>query len=144
MIKRQQRATEKQIQIAMAKFVRLQYPNKLIFHVPNGGVRPKVLIKGKLVCLEGKSLNEQGQMPGASDWICLEPSGDFHGFAIEVKSDSGTVSPEQKKFLLRAKANGYFVDVLRCPDLFATRLKSYFNNPASLYAHVVIELIILV
>ena len=98
-----------------------QYPKlkNLLFHVPNGGHRN---------IREAARLKKQGVRPGVSDLILLIPRGNFHGMCIEMKSEKGTLSENQKEWLKQAENNGYLTIVCNNFILFKTAIDSYLSN----------------
>lgn len=70
----------------------------------NGGKRP--------VGAAGK-MREAGQRKGVPDVLCLVPSGQTHGLAIEMKSSIGRLTKEQSARLTRLAARGYGTHVAR-------------------------------
>ena len=74
----------------------------LLFHIPNGGTRDAV---------EGKHLKQQGVKPGVPDLFLPVPSGRYHGLFIEMKTDKGRASREQRWWIERLNAAGYFAQV---------------------------------
>lgn len=74
----------------------------LLFHVPNEGKRNR---------LEAASLAALGVMAGVADFVLLLPNGRVH--LIELKSESGTMNPEQQAFMAAACALGHTYSVVR-------------------------------
>lgn len=76
-----------------------------------------------------ESLNRQGRKRGVSDWMVLVPVGGFHGLILELKRcHTGSVSKEQKAFLIRQQSLGY-----KCVVAYGFRaaleaIKDYLNN----------------
>jgi hypothetical protein len=74
-------STEEQEQRALRQWIALHerhYPAlRLLFHVPNGGKRPKG---------EAGKMRGLGQQAGVPDLFLLVPRGHFHGLAIELKA----------------------------------------------------------
>ncbi|TAN06792.1 MAG: VRR-NUC domain-containing protein [Rhodanobacteraceae bacterium] len=70
----------------------------------NGGKRP--------AGAAGK-MREAGQRKGVPDVLCLVPSGQSHGLAIEMKSSTGRLTKEQSARLTRLAARGYGTHVAR-------------------------------
>ena len=68
--------------------IRERYPElKLLHHIPNGGKRDPI---------EAKHLKAQGVKPGVPD-LCLPVArGNFHGLYIEMKTETGRPSDNQK------------------------------------------------
>ena len=83
--------------------IRAQWPElALLFHIPNGGTRDAV---------EGKHLKQQGVKPGVPDLFLPVPSGQYHGLFIEMKTDKGRATREQRWWIERLNAGGYFAEV---------------------------------
>ena len=80
-----------------------KYPGvELLYHIPNGGSRNKI---------EAAHLKQQGVRPGVPD-LCLPVArGQYHGLYIEMKTDTGRASTEQKDWIERLNAEGYFAEV---------------------------------
>ena len=57
---------ESRLQAACVRWFRYQYPNLLIFAIPNGGRRNEV---------EAKIMKEEGVLPGIADLELLLPDG---------------------------------------------------------------------
>ena len=56
----------------------------------------------------GEMLNSMGRKKGVADWLVMIPSGEYHGLFIELKRcHSGTISKEQKAFMIRQVSLGY-------------------------------------
>lgn len=103
-------ASEAQHQCAVIKWsqqvsVRSKWPFlKLLFHVPNGGKRNEI---------EAKHMKEQGVKRGVPD-LCLPVArGKYHGLYIEMKTETGTTSPDQDWWIQELLKQGYFVEVCR-------------------------------
>ncbi len=72
----------------------------LLFAVPNA--------KGTRSRAEMKRLKDEGVLAGVSDLILLAPRGKYHGAVIEMKrSKGGRLTPGQRAFLDRARAEGF-------------------------------------
>lgn len=116
------RVLEHQIQLAVFDWRRCaqgQMPVlKLLYAVPNGaGLRHTVKRKldGSKVrySQEGQKLRREGMTAGVPD-VCLPAArGPYHGLYIEHKTDTGTVSQEQKAFMDGLLAEGYCVLISR-------------------------------
>ncbi len=88
-----------------AEAARYQHPElALLYAIPNGGHRHKAV---------AAKLKAEGVRKGVPD-ICLPVArGRFHGLYIEMKTASGTVSKEQKRWLQALRAQGYDAAVCR-------------------------------
>ena len=71
-------------------------PRGIIFSIPNGGSRNKV---------EAMTLKATGLLAGASDTILILPNGKL--IFCEVKTETGSQSPEQIDFQKRVEALGF-------------------------------------
>ena len=92
------------IQAAIVDWLRVVgFP--MTFHVPNGGLRGK---------REAAKLKWQGVLPGAPDLCVPIPGGRV--LWIEVKSDVGVLSSDQKAFRDWCAANGHIWTVVRSID----------------------------
>jgi len=69
----------------------------------------------------------QGKRSGVPD-ICLPvPRGTFHGLYIEMKSPTGKISENQKKYAIFLKSQGYFVALCNSPECATDTIKDYLN-----------------
>ena len=83
--------TEASIQSAFFEWLSLYSRLRLAtFAIPNGGSRN---------CLEAKNLKAQGVTPGVPDIFMAVPSNGYHGLFIELKSKTGRLSEQQKKWI---------------------------------------------
>lgn len=97
---------EDDFQIAVAKYLDMR--GCLWFHVGNERNAKTFRLKsGKMVSMQGMKLKMKGVKSGVSDVIVLEPRGDFHGLAMELKVHPNKMSEYQDDFLRRAAENNY-------------------------------------
>lgn len=94
--------SESQEQILLMQWAELsqkKYPElKLLHHIPNGGSRH---------ASEAANLKRQGVKPGVPD-LCLPVArGGYHGLYIEMKSEEGVISLNQRVFLESLNEEGY-------------------------------------
>ncbi len=76
----------------------------LLYAIPNGGHRHKAV---------AAKLKAEGVRKGVPD-ICLPvPRGRWHGLYIEMKTPTGTVRLEQKRWLSALRSQGYDAVVCR-------------------------------
>ena len=77
----------------------------------------------------GAMLNKMGRKKGVADWLVMIPKGEYHGLFIELKRcHSGSISKEQKAFILRQESLGY-----RCVVAYGFRaalkaIEDYLNS----------------
>ncbi len=90
--------SEAQIQEQVVQYLRAQYP-LVVFTATLGGLKLSVGMAMKI--------RRQGYETGTPDLLILEPNANYHGLAIELKSDTGKPSIEQIKKVDRLNAKGY-------------------------------------
>lgn len=81
------------------------------------GVQPDVVLwrnsVGTATTTDGRT-QRFGLCRGAADLVGIGPGGRF--FALEVKTSSGRLSPEQDRFLALVRSRGGFAAVVRSVD----------------------------
>lgn len=87
---------EHQEQVAFVEWFNDNFPDLIIFAIPNGGKRGK---------REAVKLKKEGVLKGTSDICVLLPKG--KSLFIEMKCDTGTVKKEQKEFMDKAQNLGH-------------------------------------
>ena len=81
-------------QIAVANYLRLK---KILFiHIQN---------EGKRSLTTARILKAMGLQPGFPDLLILEPKGEYHGLAIEMKTETGRLSENQREWLRQLRDN---------------------------------------
>jgi hypothetical protein len=91
---------EQQIQRALLEHLRLRgAPDLFAFHCPNGGARTPI---------EGAIFKSLGVVAGVPDLLIIR---DGRVFALELKADSGRVTPAQTETQQRMSAAGAVVGV---------------------------------
>jgi hypothetical protein len=91
-----------------------------LFAIPNGGHRHiKVAVK----------LKAEGVKAGVPDLMLpvASASGEFHGLFIEMKTEKGRPSKEQKRWLAGLKANGYRTEICHSAGEAIAVLKEYLE-----------------
>lgn len=84
------------------------------FHCPNGGYRSAI---------EGRVFKSLGVIPGIPDLIILLPKGRI--IFIEVKSEKGRISENQKMFHVELERLGHAVYIIRGVDDLKEILTGY-------------------
>ena len=85
-----------------------EYPElDLIFAIPNGAM----LGGGRVGAIRANSLKAEGMRPGVCDLFLPAPHGKWHGMFIEMKTEIGKLSENQKEFIARVEEQGYFTAV---------------------------------
>jgi hypothetical protein len=99
---------------------RLQYPDKLI----NGDVGG-VWTKNYAQAIKNKCL---GHSNGYPDLFIAEPKGKYHGLFIEMKSEKGRATPEQKRWVEELNKRKYYAVVCRGFYEAKNMIDDYFNG----------------
>ena len=107
------------------KWFRVQYPQyaKLLFAIPNGGYRSAV---------EAAIMQGEGVTPGVPDLFFARPAMQWraHGLFIEMKSETGKLTPAQKDMEMRLTDSGYLVHPCNSIEKFIWIIEKYLNgNP---------------
>lgn len=112
------RHKESDIQTACVRWFRTQYPEFLIFAVPNGGFRnPR----------EAARLIKEGVTPGIPD-LCIPVVRNGHaGLFIEMKAENNKPRPNQIKCISKLKKEGYRVEVVNSIEIFISLIKEYIG-----------------
>lgn len=115
------RTEEHNLQKACVTWFRLQYPNYIIFAIPNGAKR---------TARQGHYYKEEGLTAGVPDLMIAEPVGYFSGFFIEMKTENknSKPSPAQVEMIKKLQARGYKVAICRNLDSFIAEVTSYFKS----------------
>lgn len=94
-----------------------------LHHSPNGGKRDSVT---------GGQMKSLGVKPGFPDLILPVGSGLAPGLVIEMKSDTGRPSPEQKEWLAHFEAQRWTVHIARSAEEARHILCTYLgHDPAT-------------
>ncbi len=109
---------EHNIQVACVRWFAYQYPEMkgLLFAVPNGGRRDRVT---------GAKLKAEGVVAGVSDLLLLVQSKGFGALCIEMKTEKGRQTDEQKAWQKAVERMGYRYVVCRSFDDFEREVKNY-------------------
>ena len=90
---------EQRKQRAIVKYIKLAYPNTL-FTATMGGVKLNSWS-------QRNALKATGYLKGVADLLIFESKESYKGLFIEVKTDKGRMTTEQKQFQTNALARGY-------------------------------------
>ena len=91
---------EHELQCYCVQWFNMNYPNELLFAIPNGGLRNlKVAVK----------LKKEGVVSGIPDLFLAKESIDFNGMFIEMKYKKGKKSDNQNKIHLKLADNKYAI-----------------------------------
>ena len=117
------RELERPHQVALIKWVRSvkdAYPVlKLLYAVPNGGDRNLRV---------ARKLKAEGVLAGVAD-LCLPAARrGYHGLYIEMKSEEGVATKEQKEFLRGVSGEGYCAVIAQGVDEARAWLEWYLGS----------------
>ena len=115
---------EDDLQKACVKLFKYQYPNLILFHIPNGGWRTKA---------EAGVFKAMGVIPGVADLFLMKavPKNDgtwYHGLFIEMKAKGRTQSDKQKEFQSVCEKNSYAYSVADSIDKFLEVVENYLKG----------------
>lgn len=117
--RRKPRHPESELQRACVRWFRMQYPQYLLFHVPNGGKRN---------AREAARFKAEGVVPGIPDLFLAVGRHGFHGLFIEMKAGKNTTTPEQKEMMERLYRAGYSCAVCRSFEEFQIEVMKYLQT----------------
>lgn len=112
------RHLESKLQKSCVKWFRLQYPRYVLFAVPNGGKRN---------AREAKIMQDEGVMPGVGDLFLMCPAKGYSGLFIEMKSETGTQSKDQKIFQEKCMMYGYKYVISKSLESFIRIVEDYLK-----------------
>lgn len=109
---------ESNLQQACVKWFRLQYPNLIIFAIPNGGSRNVI---------EAARLKREGVLAGVADLMVLKPNKQYYGLLIEMKIGKGRQSENQILFEMYCVHHYYKYSIARSIDEFINIVENYLK-----------------
>ncbi|HCG8859895.1 TPA: VRR-NUC domain-containing protein [Vibrio parahaemolyticus] len=110
------------LQVRIFYTMEIKYPSmyELAFAVPNGGHRTK---------RAAQLMPYEGQKKGTPDICIPDPRGKYHGMFLEVKTDKGTASKEQKAKAELYRKRGYYVVIAKGFVQCMEELAKYYDLP---------------
>lgn len=121
-VRRRPRHLEDNLQMSCIRWFDLQYPQyaMLLHHSPNGGKRN---------VREAARFKQMGTRAGFPDLIFLKPTKDYHFLCIEMKTDKGRQTDNQKNMQYAIEQQGGLYVVCRSFDEFQRIIKVYLSSP---------------
>jgi hypothetical protein len=112
-------AGEAGVQFAIVQYIKVMYPNAL-YCASAGGMftSMKQAIKMKMT----------GYVKGFPDLQICEPNEKYHGLFIEVKTDKGVVSKEQKEWIKQLNKRGYYATYVKGSEDAIKLIDAYFKG----------------
>ena len=74
-----------------------------------------------------KKMKEAGYSKGVPDMLVFEPRGFYNGLAIEVKTEKGRASDEQKAWIKSLNDRGWRAEICKGFEECADVICEYFN-----------------
>lgn len=111
--------SEYEIQRDAVRAIDLQFPG-LLYCASAGGVRTSI---GAAV-----KMKAAGYRKGFPDLFIYQPSGIYHGLAIEFKTVRGSLTPEQIEWGSRLTREGYAWTVCRTAEAAVNRVRDYLRG----------------
>lgn len=100
-------------------------PEHLLFSIPNGGRRDPLAMV---------FLKREGLRNGVTDLFLSVPRGRWHGLYVEMKTETGRVSDDQKSFISDVDSFGYCALVCRSAEEAKAVIDRYLTNPSQLHS----------
>jgi len=113
--------SEYDIQKSVILHIRIAYPTALLAVSPAAGFKVSRGVAMKMIAM--------GYQKGTPDIIILEPNGAYHGLMVELKTPTGSTSPEQKRYLARAADRGYLTAVCHSSADAIKLIDAYMELP---------------
>lgn len=111
--------TEHHLQVECVRWFRLQYPNYIIYSIPNGGYRSSTT---------AKEMKMEGQLPGIPDLCVPVAKKGHHSLYLEMKNGKqGRLSDHQKEIIPILEREGHKVVVCRTFDEFRKEIEEYLS-----------------
>lgn len=112
-------AGEAGVQTLIVNYIKFQYPG-ILYCASAGGMftSMKQAIKMKMT----------GYVKGFPDLQICEPNEKYHGLFIEVKTEKGVVSKEQKEWIKQLNKRGYYATYVKGSEEAIKVIDAYFSN----------------
>jgi hypothetical protein len=110
--------TEHDIQVACIRWFRLQWPEYLIYAIPNGGQRNAIV---------AAKLKAEGVLPGIPDLHVPVAKQGYHALFIEMKSGKNKPVQKQISIMEKLENGGYKCEVCHSFDEFRKAVTDYLK-----------------
>lgn len=119
---------ESKLQALCVRWFRLQYPELILFAIPNGGARTKRTNKaGQKFSAEAQRMKAEGVLAGVPDLFLALPAGGFGGLWLEMKAAAGVLSEKQQELHPRLLAAGYALKTCYSFEAFQAAVEGYLK-----------------
>lgn len=100
-------------------------PSIALFAVPNGAA-----LRGNQLerAIQMTGMKAQGFRPGVPDLVLAVPKGRYHGAYIEMKTRTGSVSPEQAEYIQFLRSQDYAVQMCRSTEIAMEFITKYLEE----------------
>jgi hypothetical protein len=115
---------EDNLQIACINWFKYQYPKILITSFPAGYVFAGTQQQRQRT---GKRMSQMGYCNGIPDLFIIHPNNRFHGLFVELKTEKGIVSKEQKEMLEKLSKLNFAINICRSIESFMACVKLYMK-----------------
>jgi len=105
--------------VACVNYFRYQYPNHLIWAIPNGGQRNAIV---------AAKLKAEGVLAGVPDLFIATARNGYHGLFIEMKAGKNKPTPEQTAVMLDLHAESYKCAVCWSVEEFKATVDDYLGD----------------
>lgn len=112
------KVSEHDIQVACVNWFRYKYPKYLIWAIPNGGERNKIV---------AKRLKDEGVSRGVPDLHIPVAMNGYHGLYIEMKAGRNKPSDDQLTIMEKLTNEGYKCVVCWSLDEFIVAVNDYMK-----------------
>jgi hypothetical protein len=122
---------ESDLQQSCIKWFAYQYPQYWLFSVKNSSKMGGKKVKGKNgkeIPLEAIIAKREGLRKGVADLQLLYGNGEHFSLFLELKTDTGSQSKEQKEFEAYCTQNKFKYVVIRSIDQFIQEIKEYIHT----------------
>lgn len=116
---------ERDIQTRAVHWFRFAYPGIRTVMSPAG-----IKFGGNKIqrIVQAKIMKAMGYEPGTCDLFIMAARGGYHGLALEIKTEDGALSPDQKQWLQGAANAGYFSTACFGYDSVEKTIKDYMEQ----------------
>lgn len=122
---------ESELQQSCVKWFANQYPLYWLFSVKNSSKMGGKKVKGKNgkdIALEAIIAKREGLRKGVADLQLLYGNGEHYSLFLELKTDVGKQSKEQKEFEAYCHQNNFRYEVIRSLDQFIRVVNDYLGK----------------
>lgn len=112
------RHNEDDIQMACVRWFRLQYPDYLLHHSPNGGKRN---------AREAGRFKQMGTVAGFPDLFIAVARGRHHGLFVEMKAGKNKPKQAQNDVMAALLLQGYKCEICYSVEEFMTIVNDYLG-----------------